>query len=103
MASQMLGWIVENIFPWLLLLMFAFAVIVIVGGVWHALTNKTPQIVLSASEWECTQWHEERRMTSTMVGKVVVPRWHTVTVPDVYVRRGFVGVPEAGAQGETPT
>lgn len=73
-------------YEWLLLVLLILAMGALLAALHEALRPRET-LTLRADEWECTADHTERRLMTTIVGKVTVMTPTTSTVCDEYRRR----------------
>jgi hypothetical protein len=98
-ADHIINWMFNNILLWVALGLMVFAGVLllglIIGGIYALLRrNDGPApIVLNPGEWDCVEWHDETKyVPPLLIGGAIYPQpSRTVTVADVYVRRGFRG------------
>lgn len=52
----------------------------------HYQDSKKPTFELKKSEWSCSKDHKEVRVHHILVGKIMVPQYHTQTICDQWSR-----------------
>jgi hypothetical protein len=74
MGGAILDWLFEHAFPWVIIVMFAGAVVFIVGGVYVLYQGRNaPTITLRKSEWVCTNTHKVPTTIYIKSGELMIP------------------------------